>query len=111
MNINAQEFKTILEKQKANLKDQIMTFNKTDAFMVEHENEGGRSADSPQDDALETSQHVNNQAMIDKLKEQLDEVNAALERINDGSYGIDEKTGEQIDIERLKAVPTARHNI
>ncbi len=39
------------------------------------------------------------------------EVVAALERVDDGTYGIDEETGEPIDPERLDALPTARTNI
>ena len=39
------------------------------------------------------------------------EVAAALQRVDDGTYGLDEDTGEPIDPERLDAVPTARGNI
>ena len=36
---------------------------------------------------------------------------AALARVDDGTYGIDEVTGEPIDPDRLDAFPTARTNI
>jgi len=36
------------------------------------------------------------------------EINAAIMRMDDGRYGFSEKTGEPIDIERLKIVPWAR---
>lgn len=39
------------------------------------------------------------------------DVLAALQRIDDGTYGIDEETGEPINPERLDALPTARGNI
>lgn len=39
------------------------------------------------------------------------EVDAALQRIEDGTYGLDEDTGEPIDPERLDTIPTARRNI
>jgi DnaK suppressor protein len=42
---------------------------------------------------------------------QIDEVDAALKRVDDGTYGIDMETGEQIDPERLEAVPAARTNV
>jgi DnaK suppressor protein len=38
-------------------------------------------------------------------------VDAAFGRIDDGTYGYDEQTGEPIDPERLAAEPTARRNI
>ena len=41
----------------------------------------------------------------------LREIEAALERIEDGSYGICEVTGKKIGMERLKAIPTARLSI
>ncbi|KKB74954.1 MULTISPECIES: TraR/DksA C4-type zinc finger protein [Bacillus] len=41
----------------------------------------------------------------------LQEVEDALERMEDGTYGICEKTGREIPYERLKAVPYARYVI
>ena len=41
----------------------------------------------------------------------LAEIEAALQRLDDGTYGVDEVTGEPIDPERLDALPTARTNI
>jgi DnaK suppressor protein len=38
----------------------------------------------------------------------LDEVEAALGRIEDGSYGKSEESGEPIDYDRLRALPWAR---
>jgi RNA polymerase-binding transcription factor DksA len=45
---------------------------------------------------------------VSGYQELLDEVNAALARIEDGSYGICEVTGDKIPTERLKAVPWTR---
>ena len=49
--------------------------------------------------------------MEEDLRRSLDEIGAALKRIDDGTYGYDVDTGEPIDPERLAAVPTARRNI
>ena len=38
------------------------------------------------------------------------EIDAALQRIEDGTYGQCERCGRPIDEERLKAVPTARYD-
>ncbi|TCP29110.1 TraR/DksA family transcriptional regulator [Scopulibacillus darangshiensis] len=40
--------------------------------------------------------------------EELDDIKAALGKIENGTYGIDEKTGKKIPYARLKALPTAR---
>ncbi len=45
------------------------------------------------------------------LERSLAEVAAALGRVDDGTYGYDEVTGEPIDPARLDAEPTARTNI
>ncbi|MEZ4387952.1 MAG: TraR/DksA family transcriptional regulator [Candidatus Krumholzibacteriia bacterium] len=43
--------------------------------------------------------------------EYLREIEEALQRIEDGEYGICELTGEEIGLERLRAIPTARLSI
>ncbi|WP_456267017.1 MULTISPECIES: TraR/DksA family transcriptional regulator [unclassified Bacillus (in: firmicutes)] len=49
---------------------------------------------------------------LDQVDDQLeDEINAALKRMEDGTYGICEKTGKEIPYERLKAVPYTRYSI
>ncbi|MEZ5381169.1 MAG: hypothetical protein R2754_05170 [Microthrixaceae bacterium] len=45
------------------------------------------------------------------LEHQLAEVNAALERLDNGTYGIDEDTGKPINPARLEAEPTARTDV
>jgi len=40
--------------------------------------------------------------------EELSDIYAALDKFDKGTYGIDEKTGEKIPLERLEALPTAR---
>lgn len=44
------------------------------------------------------------------LRQELAEIDAAFDRLDDGTYGIDEDTGEPIDPARLEAVPAARTN-
>ncbi|MBR3121032.1 hypothetical protein [Oceanobacillus profundus] len=43
------------------------------------------------------------------LRDRLQEINDALRRIKDGTYGISEKSGKPIPVERLEAMPTARN--
>jgi DnaK suppressor protein len=44
-------------------------------------------------------------------KEYLREIDEALQRIEDGVYGICEVTGKAIGLQRLRAIPTARLSI
>ncbi|MCY7689463.1 TraR/DksA C4-type zinc finger protein [Bacillus altitudinis] len=49
---------------------------------------------------------------LDQVDDQLEgEIDAALKRMEDGTYGICEKTGKGIPYERLKAVPYTRYSI
>ena len=50
-------------------------------------------------------------AQKEQLEAELAELQAALARVDDGTYGIDEVTGQPIDPARLDAMPTARTNI
>ncbi|MBM7563113.1 TraR/DksA C4-type zinc finger protein [Paenibacillus sacheonensis] len=61
----------------------------------------------PGDLGTETFERERDMAIDEHLNEQLEEVEAALGRLSDGSYGICETCGEPIPFERLKAVPTA----
>jgi DnaK suppressor protein len=50
-------------------------------------------------------------AILEQLERELAEIEAALQRLDEGTYGVDEITGEPIAPERLEAYPIARTNI
>ncbi|MBU6426676.1 TraR/DksA C4-type zinc finger protein [Patescibacteria group bacterium] len=52
-----------------------------------------------------------NAGIAGQLENQLSEINSALDRIANGTYGICEKCGEPIERERLDANPSARISI
>ncbi len=51
---------------------------------------------------------IDNNAIMNELEVQYNEVKAALQRIEEGTYGICEKGGEPIAEKRLEAFPSAR---
>jgi RNA polymerase-binding transcription factor DksA len=53
-------------------------------------------------------EYESNTATLKELEIELNEVRAALQRIESGTYGICEESGEQIELERLEANPSAR---
>ena len=63
------------------------------------------------DAAADTSSATIDLNMRSDLEHSIGEVDAALRRVEEGTYGIDEETGEPIDPERLAAMPTARTNV
>src|SRR5262249_35189203 len=65
----------------------------------------------PADTASDTFEREKDLAILEGLEEELAEIEAALQRLDDGTYGIDEVTGDPIDPARLDAIPTARTNV
>jgi RNA polymerase-binding transcription factor DksA len=65
----------------------------------------------PADQASETFEREKDLSILERLETDLAEIEAALQRVDDGTYGLDEVTGEPIDPERLEARPAARTNV
>lgn len=65
----------------------------------------------PADTGSETFEREKDLSILEQLEGELAEIQAALRRIDEGTYGVDEVTGETIPAERLDAVPTARTNV
>jgi len=65
----------------------------------------------PADTGSETFEREKDLSILEQLEGELAEIQAALRRIDEGTYGIDEVTGETIPAERLEAVPAARTNV
>ena len=111
MNIDIQHFKTLLENEKENLeRDLGQIGQKADASGVDWDSKSDE-ADAPTDrDDVASSIEAfdNNESTIIVLKKQLHEVNHALEKIENGTYGICEVSGEPIETDRLEANPSAR---
>ena len=65
----------------------------------------------PADMGTETFEREKDLSILEQLEAELSELHAALERIDAGTYGVDEVTGAPIDPARLEALPAARTNV
>ena len=63
------------------------------------------------ENASEVEEYTDNLALENSLEKQLKEIGEAITKIDRGTYGICEKCGKEIDIERLKAYPSAKNCI
>ena len=66
------------------------------------------------DEADQTMRLLAEQEMLnlnDRLRSQLFEIESALGRIENGSFGVCEETDESIEVERLRAIPWTRLSI
>ncbi len=79
---------------------------------VEHDRTGDGPIDMLGGDAAaDTSMATTELNLRSDLAHSIVEIDAALHRIELGTYGLDEETGEPIDPERLDAIPAARTNV
>lgn len=67
--------------------------------------------DDPDENATEVEEYVDNVAVEGSLESQLKDVNDALVKMTAGTYGVCEKTGEPIPVDRLQAYPAARTKV
>lgn len=77
-------------------------------------NSGGEisSVDNhPADLGTEVNQREVTLSTIEQIEAELDDVERAMKKLEDGTYGTSELSGEPIDPERLAAVPTARYTL
>ncbi len=102
------EFRTILDKQYLELRKEIRK------ILLESDKEQFQKLAGEVHDLEELSVAdllVDlNYAEIDHLLKELREVEDALRRIREGRYGVCIDTGEPIELERLKAYPSAKRS-
>jgi RNA polymerase-binding protein DksA len=107
MSIDTDRFRDVLVKRKEHLEG---TIAQHDSGVTSLSDELGELTDSAYDNHLaDTATATHDRELEEGLEEdavrQLHEVNDALARIEDGSYGTCEVCGRDIGEERLEAVP------
>jgi RNA polymerase-binding transcription factor DksA len=91
----------LLEQERADLRRQLAELGFGDA--------GGLNYDSNFADSSQvTAERGEAEALAGELREALDEVEAALGRMTEGTYGNCERCGQPIAPARLEAMPAAR---
>lgn len=93
-----------LEEEKKRLTAQMSDLSAQDPF-----SDPDRGADKAASDveASNESSHDRYSAMVDELKAKLADVDSALIRISDGTYGYCSVCSDMIDTDRLSIIPTA----
>ena len=113
MKIDTGHFKEKLTAEKALLEEQlaeIARFN-TDTQMWEATPDTDLLQESDDNDAADRFEDFEERSsMVKTLQERLDDVKDAIEKIEKGTYGTCEVSGEQIELDRLEANPAARTN-
>jgi RNA polymerase-binding transcription factor DksA len=100
-----------LEKERERLTSLIHNLSEDNAGEGNDAPDGELSSldQHPADAGSETFEREKNMAIAETLEDQVAEVEQALKRLEDGSYGTCEACGKPIGDERLEVVPTARY--
>jgi DnaK suppressor protein len=101
-----EELKGKLLEEKKNLEDELGKFAKP-VGSGEFETKINDMGPDEDENASEVEEYADNLALENNFEKRLDEISAALKRIENGTYGICENCNELIGIERLRAYPAA----
>ena len=105
-----QHFEELLQQQKKesqeeieSLKDSVQDLSSTedDTSSSQTHHSGNIGSEEEEKETLFT--------LIEKEKQKLAKIDAALDRIENGTYGVCQKTGQKIQKERLEAIPYAEY--
>lgn len=103
-NINFHEFEVLLQKMKEEMESSISRLNdEMEAITTEDE------INDREDLASLKSDNMHHTALLKQQQHELDEVNHALSKIKNGTYGICEESGDTISLERLRVEPHTRY--
>lgn len=112
MDTNIQHFKELLDAELVLLEKELSGIgrvnpdNKNDWEAVEPDMNTDTADEG--DVAGTMQEYANNNAMLNNLEVRLNEVKSALEKIDEGTYGVCEECDAPIEEDRLEANPAAK---
>ncbi len=107
--------KEFIERQKSRLLERKAELERMRDGVREDERDRSQEEQDTQFDSGDQSQYMFTREMDATLGQQFDrqleEVNRALEKIEEGTYGLSDDTGEPIPKGRLEAIPEALYTV
>jgi DnaK suppressor protein len=107
MSLDLDHFRRELESERDRLRAALVSVNHTESLTEESGDLATGPGDHMADVATETYMRELDEGLEDNAEHLLGEIEGALARIADGTYGTCVVCGCQIDAERLEAVPYA----
>lgn len=105
-------FKNLLLEKRKETTDEIEVLKESLNNMVEADDDETSSIAHHQGDiSSDYEEEETKYTLIERSKKYIEQIDAALERITNRTYGICQATGKKIEKERLKAVPHTRYSI
>lgn len=107
-----EHFKQLLIKEQKEINEEIKDLKEAIEGVDLNRDDTNSSQDHhPGDLGTDEESKETNYTLIDRDLDKLEEINAALDRIANGTYGVCEDTGATIKKERLEAIPYARYSV
>lgn len=104
-----EELKQALLKEKEELETNLSKIAKPiNKEKGDYETSFDQIGDDEDDNASEVEEYSDNLAVENTLEKKLQDIIEALSEMENGTYGICKNCNEEIDIERLRANPSAR---
>ncbi len=104
------ELRAALDAEKTSLEEELAEHGRKVGDDWQGSVDGNNEADET--DMADTMEELAvNVPLVEELESRYKEIRAAIQRVADGTYGIDTETGDPIDVERLRANPAATRNI
>jgi DnaK suppressor protein len=105
--ISAEHARDLLARERKRIEDALADVERS----TQGEIEEIQTATAPEDDSEQIQEEQIDQALAQTLRRELEAVERAEARLEDGSYGFSVESGEPIPAERLEAVPWAERTI
>jgi DnaK suppressor protein len=102
-----EKIKNKLVSQKVESQDRIIELEKTDPFNLEAAADLVDDRTSPDDEAQVNEVHERIASQVASLRNSIVRIENAIERINNGTYGVCEACGKEIEETRLSIMPLA----
>ncbi len=105
-------YKQLLTKKREEFIQQVNGLRKKIKKALDQDNVYERNTGDPDSDYItESSEFAKDEILINRLEENIRDIDDALNSIEDRTYGYCQKTGKLIEEERLKTIPWARYCI
>lgn len=111
MQLDTSHFQQLLETERDQLQSELDRLQDENNENVDTDNQSFGSSNHPADAASDVMSRERNLAIAADFQADLDSVLHALERLNEGLYGVCEECKEPIPVERLEARPAATYCI
>lgn len=106
------ELKEKLLKEKKELEERLSNIgNKNEHDSDDYNAEFRDMGDDLEQNALEVAEYEKDLGLEHQFESTLALVNKALKKMEDGTYGVSEKTGKPIALGRLQSVPWAENDV